>query len=220
MKLAIVSCVLAACERAPAPAKTIVTSHAPASTRVAVPAAHYAALFAQGASWHYAVTTTGEIYMPDDPGADHDGMVRDTSTGDARCRVAEVRTWPGGVMSRVECEPSLGQDDPLAGAWAADADGLYKLDDLPAGGAAPELTDEGLVIAASPAPGKRGDDASATLGRSIAVSPRPGGWCVTRAAWAGDESYSTLCFAKAGVTSGASGWSGGSSHDTMFEQIR
>jgi hypothetical protein len=214
MKLAIVVVAAAACgAKAPKP-----IASAKASEPV-VPAAHYAALFAQGASWRYAVTTTGEMYDPDEPKADHDGMVRDKSTADARCRVAEVRTWTDGVMSRVECD-GFGDRDPITGAWAADADGLYKLEDLPAAGAAPELTEEALVIAAAPVEGRRGDADGTEFGQSTEVSPQPGGWCVTHSAWGGDESYTTLCFAKAGVTSGASGWSGGSTHDTTFDLLR
>src|SRR5262249_52641808 len=139
---------------------------------------------------------------------------------ETRCAVAETRTWPGGVMSRVECDAALGESDPLSGAWAADERGLWRLDDLPAPEAAPTLAGE-PVIAAAPREGKHethgtGDEEG--FGEATEVTAAAGGWCVTRSSWGGDESYTTLCFAPRGV-SGGSGWSGGSSHDTTFELV-
>ena len=188
----------------------------------AVPAAHYARLFADGAAWTYQVTTSTETNEPDDPRADQDGNVRASTTARVRCRVALARRWSAGVMSRIECDqPIMSNRDPLAGAWVADARGLYKIDDLPAAGD-PDLVDARVVIAAAPVAGEsrhdgQGDEAG--FGESTKIEQKGAAWCVTYASWGGDESYDTLCFA-GDVVRGAGGWSGGSSHDTTFELVR
>lgn len=195
----------------------------PAKAQAGVPAAHYAALFRKDAAWTYAVTTTSEAYDPEDPKANHDGQVVETSTAQVHCQVAEVRAWAQGVMSRVDCDAPLAPTDPLAGAWVADARGLWRPDELPEAGAAPDLADARLVIAAAPKPGKeekKGTGDEEGFGESTEIVQKDGAWCVTYASWGGDEAYDTLCFAAAGVVRGAAGWSGGSTHDTRFELVR
>jgi hypothetical protein len=216
-QLAIASLVtVAACTHA-APGPAIVRSAPMPAVRV--PAAHYAALFTRGASWRYHVTTTSEIYDPDASAVN--ATVRSESTSEARCTVAETQTWPGGVMSRIECDKPLGEGELLSGAWAADERGLWRIDDLPAPGAAPTLERQ-PVISAAPVEGKHethgtGDEEG--FGEATEVTASAGGWCTTHSSWGGDESYTTLCFGRGVVFSGGSGWSGGSSHDTAFELV-
>lgn len=189
-----------------------------------VPAAPYAGLFVQGAVWRYQVTTTSEMYEPSDPKADASGQVKESSSSTVRCSVAEARTSKAGVMSRIECDaPLVPKNDPLAGAWVADARGLWRVDELPAAGAEPDLADARLVLAATPVVGKheqKGTGDEEGFGESTEVTRDRGAWCVTYASWGGDESYETLCFAgAAGVTHGAAGWSGGSTHATTFDLV-
>lgn len=208
---------VAGCGSAAKPAPVVVAPKGPA-----VPAVHYAKLFEKGAVWTYAVTSTSESYDPDDPKANHDGQVVEKSTAQVKCAVDEVRAWKGGVMSRITCDAPLAQADPLAGAWVADARGLWRPEELPEAGADPDLTDVRMVIAAAPKAGKeekKGTGDEEGFGESTEIAQKEGAWCVTYASWGGDESYDTLCFA-GGVVRGAAGWSGGSTHDTTFELVR
>ncbi len=218
---------VAACGSAakpPAAPATPAPAPSPAPVAGGVPAAHYAALFRRGAAWTYKVTRTSEMYDPDDPKADKDGQLKESSTALTHCSVAEVRTWSAGVVSRVECDdPIIPNNEPLASAWAADARGLFRVEDMPAAGADPDLADARMVIAAAPTAGRdehKGTGEEEGFGESTEIVQKDGAWCVTYASWGGDDSYDTLCFAAAGVISGAGGWSGGSSHDTTFDLVR
>jgi hypothetical protein len=207
------------------PARKPVEPGAPSnSDAAAVPAAHYAGLFVDGAEWTYKVTSTSSMNDPADPKADKDGMVKERSSSTVHCKVAEVRRWSGGVLSKIECDASLTpSSDPLAGAWIADARGLYREEDVPAAGVDPDLKDARLVLAATPRPGKdehKGSGDEEGFGESTEVVQKDGAWCVTYASWGGDEGYETLCFAAGGVVKGAAGWAGGSVHDTTFERVR
>jgi len=191
----------------------------------AVPAAHYAALFAPDTRWTYQVVSESSMSDPGDPKADKDGMVKERTTSTITCHVAEVRAWKRGVASRVECDAPLNpNDDPLAGVWVADPRGLFHPDeDLPAAGADLPLADARLVIAAAPRAGKdekKGTGDEEGFGESTEIAQKDGAWCVTYASWGGDESYETLCFAASGIVKGGSGWAGGSVHDTTFELVR
>jgi len=193
-----------------------------APAKGAVPAAHYAALFEAGKSWRYHVKAKIQMYEPDDPKADASGQVIEDSEHDATCAVAEARAWKGGVMSRVECDQAISDsNDPLTGAWVADARGLWRVDELPEKGD-PDLADARMVIASAPTAGKheqKGTGDEEGFGESTEIVAEGSGWCVTYTSWGGDESYDTLCFA-GGVVRGAAGWAGGSSHETTFELIR
>jgi hypothetical protein len=218
------ACVLvcAACGSSAKPA-VAPSSSGSAAAASAVPAALYAGMFERGAAWTYKATTTSSMYEPDDPKADKDGQVKESSDAQVHCKVAEVRTWKAGVMSTVECDQVLvASGDPLAGGWVADARGLFHVDELPAAGADPDLADVHMVIAAAPKVGKeekKGSGDEEGFGESTEIVQKDGAWCATYASWGGDEGYETLCF-DGRVVKGGAGWSGGSTHDTTFELVR
>ncbi len=181
------------------------------TTTTPVPAPHYAALFKEGATWSYDLKSTatgGE--NPDD---------KTETTGAATCKVASVGTFAGGVTSTITCDTPLVESgaDPLAGAWAADASGLYKLE----GDAAtepPDLTKARLVIAAAPVEGTKNKETGQdpVESESWTVTKAGDTWCANYVMAAGDEAFEMLCFGAAGVVKGSGGWAGGSVHETFF----
>lgn len=180
-------------------------------TTLPVPAPHYAALFKAGAIWTYDLksTATGGD-GPDD---------KTETTGTATCKVASVGAFEGGVTSTITCDPPTVESggDPLAGAWAADATGLYKLEG-DAATATPDLTKARLVIAAAPVEGTKNKETGQdpVESESWTITHAGDTWCASYTMAAGDEAFEKLCFAAAGVVSGSGGWAGGSVHETVF----
>jgi hypothetical protein len=128
----------AACGGKPGPTR-------PASAPAGVPAPHYAALFQPGASWRYEVHQ--EWVTQEDPETGDGGEVRQESTEEVTCTVTEVVSFPGAVASRIDC--GVSDHDPIGGLWAADASGLYRIAEMPAG-APPVLDADALVLPAAP----------------------------------------------------------------------
>jgi hypothetical protein len=214
------SCLLvpaAACGPRPASTQPIGHVGAPAT----VPAPHYAGLFQAGATWHYEVVSESVLWDDEDPAADADGTVRTTTTEQIACTVEEVVAFAGGVASHVGCE-AAGQDVPIQGAWAADARGLYRIVELPAG-AAPVLDDDALVLAAQPMEHNEEltDPEHGEVIGARSVTRQDDGWC-TLASWVGgDESWHGLCLGADGViTSAEAGWAGGSEHTVRITLLR
>lgn len=186
----------------------------------AAPPPYYAALFEAGRTWTYDVESTSELYDPEAPEADPDGVLRDKTTSTATCRVAETRDLPGGKLSRIECEGFEGMSgaDPITGVWAHDARGVWKLgEDLAAVDAA-DLDPKAMLLAAAPEESHR--DISDEIGEegagAIDVTREGDAWCHSESFAMGDEAWRTVCIGPAGITRGNFGWAGGSTHDTTF----
>lgn len=203
---------------APVPTPRAAPAEVAVATAVA-PAPHYAALFRAGAKWTYRVKRLVQMQDNPDPAADPSGKTERSE--EVTCLVAELSSFPGGVVSRVECSEALGVQgrEMVSGFWAATGQGLFRVDGVPEAGARPSLDPAGMTIAAAPVEReeKTGTD---DAGTRRAVWKNQDSWCVVDSSWGVHEVSAELCFGPAGVTSGEAGWAGGSVHEVTFELLR
>ena len=178
------------------PAPTIHSGSLATDTVVTAP--RQDALFTVGSRWRFDVRrfTDGE---PDDGGAP-------TVT----CVVTEVRRFPGGRASQVECDEDESDGDLFGGVWVEDADGLWSGvwidDDLPTEGETPDLGNADRVLPARLVPGDSGELIADPIGPDresdaiVTIRADHGTWCVETVA--GDVWLDELCFDDRGPLSG------------------
>jgi hypothetical protein len=173
----------------------------------------------------FRVETTIEHTDLDDPRA-KDGVVRETRSDSATCRVIRVVRWARSIGSRIECSGALsgaGVEDtiPVAGKflegdWVATARGLWQLQAPALDGPEPALAPGEMVIAAEPTATKKATSNSES--EESAVAWRHGKtWCVARASSGGDQSSDTFCFVPStGLTAGSREFAGGTYYEIRF----
>jgi len=104
---------------------------------------------------------------------------------------------------------------PVAGIWATDARGLWRLDEMPAPGAEPTFREYDFVLAPTPAPESRGDEEEGVF---FTVEQRKAAWCSKYEEQLAEGITRDLCFEAArGVVSGETSFAG---TDTPSVQLR
>jgi hypothetical protein len=180
------------------------------------PVAHYAALFEPERTWRYVVTPARPVPIGDaDAGAASDADDDAAPVPrEVTCRVVEASGWlaaGGGRISRIECDGALADglgEEPLAGLWAADRRGLFRVDAWPAPDTWPVLPDGAEVIASLPVDGVRelpGDAGGPPAGAVAIRADGEGRWCRDDTTLSDRETWQTSCFGPGGVTGGAAG---------------
>lgn len=173
----------------------------------------YGALFTEGASWQLEMTTTDTYY--DDEGS---GETRTSSTEPVvvTCNVARLTEVEGVKLSEIVCDEPEEVVEALAGAWAMNARGVWRLGEWPGDGVAPELLDDDMEIAAVPVAGTvTGEETE------VRVERKGDAWCHSEAYIIGDDSFMSLCVGPDGPTEAS--WGGGSAnhiHEAAFTRKR
>lgn len=195
-----------------------------ASPPAFVPAAMFRPLF-ETREWVFRVETTIESSALDDPRA-KDGVVSETKTDSATCRVIRVVRWARSIGSRIECSGSLASARvegtvPVArkfleGDWVATARGLWHLEAPAVDGPEPAVAPGDMVIAAEPAASKK-VTSNGEAEESTVVWRHGKTWCVAHALSLGDQSSDTLCFAAStGLLAGSREFAGGTYYEVRF----
>jgi ketosteroid isomerase-like protein len=194
----------------------------PTTADTAVPPALFAALFVDGKAFKYAVTTESSHWDDQDPKADQNGNVLETTHDHMSCRVHGLQNFSHAIAAKVECDDasSLGDLSPDA-VWVATGTGIWRLDAFPLDDAAIDALDpKQMVLAAQPVE-TTVDSGDADTGEAWSVVHEARGWCRTHTFVSGDEGGSSICFAQGfGLAGGGSSFAGGSTKDVTYELIQ
>lgn len=178
----------------------------------------YAGLFRDGASWKLSVTVVHSEYDSETEGEAPAAIEPDQVT----CEVAQYAEVDGTKLVEIVCGDAWPVDiggDPLTGAWAMSAEGVWRIPEWPGDGAL-ELDPELMLIAAAPEAGTTGTPADEeNEGEGIeqtTIAQKGDAWCHSYMSAMGDESWVEMCVGPDGPTEGNWGWAGGSVHEAKF----
>jgi hypothetical protein len=209
---------LAACGGGTKPVEPVGNTAPPAPT-AGIPAAAYAGLFVDGATYRYRVESSSGHMDDTDPKADANGMVYEKSTTEMTCTVGNVTRLADRVAATLDCGDVPVQvpiaDASPSGTYVATAAGLWR------GHPDAELDPAEMLLAAEPAPRDDRQETPDGFGSATKVAQRAdGAWCWDHAVWGGDDGGTTLCFAGGLLASGGAAFGGGSTHDVVYTLIR
>ena len=188
------------------------------------PAPFYADLFEKGRIWRYRAVRQRAMWDDQDPNAHEDGNVTTRDEATYACRATDVRTFVEAAVVDIECDEG---DNRIAGVYAADADGLWRLSGFPESASElASLRGDSVIISATPREVHEREEfdegEAGEFGQEFTVSSvGDTGWCVGHSSWGGDESGETICFETgAGISSFEHGFAGGSIQTERVELMR
>jgi len=171
----------------------------------------YAELFVKGKRWPLAMKFVDGHY--DGAAQKH---IQSTKKGKASCEVGDVQLMAGGLQAHIDCQgvEDNGVEQPLSGWWFATPRGLFRA------GPSKTFDDAQLIVEAVPKVRveKTETKDEPEFGSKITVNQSGAAWCYESTSWGGDEVWWQICLKPdVGFHTGKWGWSGGSTHETMFE---
>ncbi len=185
----------------------------------------YAGVFVERPAATYRYESKTSMYDPDDPKADANGQVVDTSTATLTCatKLATVDAWQVAMITCTGADEA-GIAELLATRFAAGPAGIWRLtaDDTADVAGLANLAARPPLLVAAPAPvDDKHEEEDGAFGEFRKVYAEGAGWCVETGGWGGDEAGDGICFDPArGITKVTRYFAGGSVHDESLELVR